>query len=339
LKFGLFQTVQWPQGSVQHRRYLDAIEQVLLAEELGYGSAWLTEHHFTRHAITSDSLALLAYLAAKTSRIRLGTAVAVLPFHDPVRLAESAALVDHLSEGRLDFGIGRGYQYTEYHGFGLSLDEGSDRFEEALDILLRSWRAEEPFAYAGKFHRYDAAHPQPKPLQRPHPPLWHATASDEGLRRCAENGWGIVLAQGTSLASVAALIGRYRAHLAALGQRYEPGKVLLARGMYCGATDAEALQTYLGPYAAFLEFAAKVSASPAKAGAGAPRNPFQLDDPAGLRQTIVCGSPDSCEASLRQLAELGIDNVIFFINLGGLAHESVVRSLRRFAEEVMPRFN
>jgi alkanesulfonate monooxygenase SsuD/methylene tetrahydromethanopterin reductase-like flavin-dependent oxidoreductase (luciferase family) len=305
MKFGLFQTVQWPEGSDQHRRYLDAIEQSVLADELGYDAVWMTEHHFTRHAITSDSLALVAHLAAKTSRIRLGTAVAVLPFHDPVRLAESAALVDHLTGGR-------------------------------LELVLRSWRAEEPFAFAGKYHRYDAAFPQPKPLQRPHPPIWHATNSDDGLRRCAERDWGIVLPQGTSLATVEQVIGRWRKHLEAAGRPYDPAKVLLARGMHCGATDEEAVDTYLAPYVAFLELAAKVSAPPP--GQGAPRNPFQLDEPAALRQTIVCGSPRTCEASLRQLQDLGVENVIFFVNLGGLEHATVVRSLRRFAEEVMPRF-
>jgi alkanesulfonate monooxygenase SsuD/methylene tetrahydromethanopterin reductase-like flavin-dependent oxidoreductase (luciferase family) len=338
VRFGLFQTVQWPEGSQQHQLYLDAIEQVVLADELGFDLAWLTELHFTRHAITSDSLALLAHIAAKTRRIRLGTAVAVLPFHDPVRLAESIALVDHLCDGRLDVGIGRGYQYREYHGFGIPLNEGTERFEEALEVLLRSWAAEEPFAFEGTFSRYDAAWPQPKPYHQPHPPLCHATTGADGLRRCAENDWGIVLAQGTTLASVGEVLDRYREQLELVGRPYSPERVTIARGMFCGATDEEALAAYVGPYRAFLDLAAEVSAAPSAGGGSAPRNPFQVADEASLLESLIVGSPDTCEGSLRVLEEMGIGNVIFFVNLGGLTHASVVESLRRFATDVLPRF-
>ena len=180
MRIGLFLTVQWPPGSDQQRRYRETIEQCVLAEELGYDSVWLTEHHFTRHGITSDSLVLLAHIAARTEQVRLGTAVLVLPFHDPIRLAEQIALVDHLSNGRLDVGIGRGYQWAEYNGFGIGFDEGSDRFEEALAVLLQAWDTEAPVAFSGTYHSYNAAFAQPRPVQRPHPPLWHATTSDDG---------------------------------------------------------------------------------------------------------------------------------------------------------------
>ncbi|HEV7887059.1 MAG TPA: LLM class flavin-dependent oxidoreductase, partial [Acidimicrobiales bacterium] len=334
MKFGLFQTVQWPEGSDQHRQYRNALEQSVLADELGYHSVWMTEHHFTRHSITSDSLALLAHLAARTERIRLGTAVAVLPFHDPVRLAETTALVDHLSQGRLDVGIGRGYQWSEYNGFGLRLDEGSDRFEEGLELLLRSWAATEPFAFRGKFSDYDAAFPQPRPLQQPHPPVWHATGSDEGFRRCAENGWGVMLPQATPPATVAGLVERFEAQLG----HSAAGRTVLARGMYCAPTDDEALATYIPPYLDTLELAAKVSAPPTPVDGGRPRNPFQVDDPAAVRDGIVCGSPDSCAADLQRLEDIGVDYVIFFVNLGGMDHDRVMQSLRLFAAEVMPRF-
>ena len=118
MKFGLFHSIQWPQGSIQSDRYRQGIAEALLAERRGFDSVWLTEHHFTEHGIISDSLCLLAFLAAETEKVRLGTAVTVLPFHDPVRLAESAAMVDVLSNGRLDLGVGRGYQWLEFNGGG-----------------------------------------------------------------------------------------------------------------------------------------------------------------------------------------------------------------------------
>lgn len=338
MRFGLFQTVQWPAGSDQREQYRNALAQVVLADELGYHSAWMTEHHFTRHAITSDNLALLAYLASRTERIRLGTAVSVLPFHDPVRLAESTALVDQLSDGRLDVGIGRGYQWSEYHGFGIGLDEGNERFEEALAVLLQSWAAEEPFAFEGKYHRYDAAFPQPRSVQRPHPPLWHATASASGLRRCAQNGWGVLLAQGTPPSAITGTVAAYREQIDDLGRPWSPEKLVLARGMYCAPTTAAAIDTYLRPYQDFLQLAAKVSAPPSDEVGTPHRNPFQLDGDPALQQSLVCGDPDECARAVQRLADMGIEHVIFFVNLGGMEHERVVASLKLFAAEVMPRF-
>jgi alkanesulfonate monooxygenase SsuD/methylene tetrahydromethanopterin reductase-like flavin-dependent oxidoreductase (luciferase family) len=338
MRFGIFQTVQWPAGTTQHDRYREALDQAVLAESLGFESVWMTEHHFTRHGITSDPLVLLAHLAARTERIRLGTAVSVLPFHDPVRLAESAALVDHLSNGRLDVGIGRGYQWTEYHGFGFELGEGTDRFEEALEVLVRSWTTHDAFAFDGKFHRYEAASPQPKPLQQPHPPIWHATASDAGMARCVANEWGILLAQGTPPATVVEQVAAYHRALAAAGKGDRLDRVALARGMFCAATTAAAEATFLTPYLETLELAARVSASPVPSDAAAPHNPFQLDDRASLGDTVICGDPDRCAEAVARLRDIGIDYVLVFVNLGGLDHDRVTRSLTLFANEVMPRF-
>ena len=130
MKFGLFHSVQLPNPSEQERYYREALEQVLHAERLGYDSVWFTEHHFTRHGIVSATLSVLAYLAGVTETIRLGTAVTVLPFHNPVQLAEQTATVDVLSNGRLDLGVGRGYQWGEFHRMGVPMDEATRRFEE-----------------------------------------------------------------------------------------------------------------------------------------------------------------------------------------------------------------
>ena len=121
MKFGIFHSVQLPDPTRQNEYYRDALEQVLWAEQLGYDSVWMTEHHFSRHGIVSASLSVLAYLAALTSRIRLATAVTVLPFHNPIQLAETAATVDLLSNGRLDLGVGRGYQWGEFRKFNIPM--------------------------------------------------------------------------------------------------------------------------------------------------------------------------------------------------------------------------
>lgn len=336
MKFGLFQTVQWPEGSSQQLQYKNAIEQCILADELGYHSVWMTEHHFTRHAITSDNIALLSFIASKTERIRLGTAVAVLPFHDPVRFAESTALLDHISDGRLDIGIGRGYQWTEYDGFGVALDEGNHRFEEALEIILASWMADKPFKYEGKYHSYNSAFPQPKPLQTPHPPIWHATTSADGLRRCAINNWGVLLAQGIRNSAVQNTLEVYQAQLKDLALEFNPNKVVLARGMYCADTTTDAIETFLPPYVQTLKLAAQVSAPPTNTIGVQHRNPFQMDSRAGIRESIICGDPNQCVQSIQELAEIGVEYIILFVNLGGMEHDRIMKSLRLFAKEVIP---
>jgi len=203
MRFGIFQSAQWPEGTDQQVRLRDAVDQSVLAEELGFDSVFMTEHHFSRHGIVPDNLSMLAFIAARTQRIRLGTAVSVLPLHDPVRLAESVALVDMLSGGRLDFGIGRGYQWGEFDGFGVSLDERVARFDESIDVILRTWNSSEAFSHTGQYWEYRNVRPQPQPLQKPHPPIWMATVSDDGFDLCVEHGWGVMLQQAVPLDRVA----------------------------------------------------------------------------------------------------------------------------------------
>src|ERR671914_2176343 len=150
MQIGLFHSIQWPEGSGQTERYAQALAQACHADALGFDSVWLTEHHFSRHGIVSDSLTVLGHLAARTSHARLGTAVSVLPLHHPLRFAEAAATVDQLSDGRLDLGIGRGYQPGEFRGFGVDIGEKHARFAEAVDVLQRVWSADGPVSHAGR---------------------------------------------------------------------------------------------------------------------------------------------------------------------------------------------
>ena len=332
MKFGLFHSIQWPEGTAQRDRYREALAQALYAERIRLESIWLTEHHFSRHGIVSDTLNVLSYLAAETEHVRLGTAVLVLPFHDPVRVAESAATVDLLSGGRLEFGVGRGYQWSEFHGFRVPMEERAARFDEAMAIIVRSWTADAPFCYRGRYWQYEDINPQPKPLQRPHPPVWVATESDEGFRRCAEQGWGVMLPQGRSLAAVAEQVTRYRRVLADMGMAYDPMKLILARALYVGRDDETAWSDAEVPYRRFLALAARVAAPPG--GAAVAHNPFDTDI---QRDSVIFGGPDTCVAMLRRVQELGVENVIFFVNMVKLPHDRIMQSLELFAREVMPR--
>ena len=217
MKFGLFQSVQLPDPENQVRYYKEALAQVLHAEQLGFDSVWITEHHFSRHGIVSATLSLLAYLAGVTERIRLGTGVTVLPFHNPIQLAEQTATVDLLSDGRLDFGAGRGFQWGEFHKLNIPMEEASRRFEETMEVLTKAWTATEPFDHAGEFWQFNDMTVQPRPVQSPHPPIFVAASSEASVNRVARNDWNLLIGQAEPFEQVTQQIEYYKGALAEAG--------------------------------------------------------------------------------------------------------------------------
>jgi len=331
VQIGLFHSIQWPEGSDQTERYAQALAQACHADALGFDSVWLTEHHFSRHGIVSDSLAVLGHLAARTSHARLGTAVSVLPLHHPLRFAEAAATVDQLSDGRLDLGIGRGYQPGEFRGFGIDIAEKHARFDEAVDVLRRVWATDGPVSHSGTYFSFEDAAPQPRPRQRPHPPVWVATDSPDGLATCAENDWGVLLPQGTSLTITAAQMKRYTEALDRAGSGTDRARAYLARAAHVAATDAQAWAEAEGPYRDFLGYADRLRRAQHPGGG---RSPFDLD--ADLRDSALFGGPETIITRLAAIRELGIERVMLFMHMGGLAHEKIMSSLELVAREVLP---
>src|SRR5487761_2647491 len=153
MRFGLFGSAQARRGGPEFdssEGFRDFIEYNVEAEALGFHSTFVVEHHFTGFGQVSATINLLTWLGARTRHLRLGTAVMVLPWHNPVLLAEQAATLDLLSGGRLDFGIGKGYRYNEFNGFDVPYADADARFEESLELLLTSWSSEERFSHKGK---------------------------------------------------------------------------------------------------------------------------------------------------------------------------------------------
>src|ERR1700689_1918922 len=175
MRFGLF-------GSAAARRnngefdssegFRDFIDYNVEAESLGFHSTFVVEHHFTGFGQVSATINLLTWLGARTKTLRLGTAVMVLPWHNPVLLAEQAATLDLLSGGRLDFGIGSGYRYNEFTGFQIAPEEAEARFEEAVAVMGRAWTTRQSFSHHGRFWHFEDIVVEPPPAQHPHPPLW-----------------------------------------------------------------------------------------------------------------------------------------------------------------------
>src|SRR5262252_3068451 len=216
MKFGLFGGAKSSGDgaagdSLGYRKYID---YVLCAEELGYHSVFVVEHHFTGVGQLSASLNFLSYLAGRTERLRLGTAVVVLPWHNPVLLAEQVATLDLLSNGRFDFGVGKGYRAPEFSGFSIPIEEASERFEEAMAVLRAAWTAKGRFSHHGKRWHFDNIVIEPRPVQEPHPPLWMGAGSFESIRRAAHEGYNLLLDQIAPVDLIIERVATYRAELA-----------------------------------------------------------------------------------------------------------------------------
>ena len=235
MRFGLFGGAQSDPNDPA-RGYAEYLDFLLEAEALGYHGCFLTEHHFTGWGQVSAPLHLLSWLAARTTTLRLGTAVMVLAWHNPMLLIEQAATVDVLSGGRLDLGIGRGYRHNEFQGFAMDADEAEARFTESLSIMTRAWTSRERFSYHGRFWRFDNVILEPPPLQSPHPPLWVSAGRDASIRVAAERGLRLLLDQFTPVDLIAHRIETYRR---AAGDRFDPSMIAVARDVYIGGSAAE----------------------------------------------------------------------------------------------------
>src|SRR5580692_6186768 len=201
MRFGLF-------GSAQAKRpepgaeltdssqgFREWIENNVEAEALGFHSTFVVEHHFTGFGQVSASLNLLTWVAARTSTLRLGTAVVVLPWHNPVLLAEQAATIDLMSGGRLEFGVGKGYRHSEFASFCIPMAEADERFEEGLALVIKSWTSEQRFSHHGKYWHFENIVVEPPTAQKPHPPIWMAAGNPDSIRRVAERGFALMLDQ------------------------------------------------------------------------------------------------------------------------------------------------
>src|ERR1700689_3889130 len=245
MRFGLFGSATARHGGPDvdsGQGYKQFVDYNIEAEGLGYHSTFLVEHHFTGFGQVSASLALLTWLAAKTKTLRLGTAVLVLPWHNPVLLAEQAATIDLLSGGRLDFGVGKGYRHNEFLGFCVPMAEADARFNEALDVITKAWTSKQRFSHHGKYWNFEDIIVEPPTAQKPHPPMWMGAGSADSIRQVAERGYNLLLDQFASFESVAERVSIFKAEVEKRGRVYNPMDVGVARAFYVAKdqTDKEA---------------------------------------------------------------------------------------------------
>jgi alkanesulfonate monooxygenase SsuD/methylene tetrahydromethanopterin reductase-like flavin-dependent oxidoreductase (luciferase family) len=242
MQFGLFGSATARRGGPEFdssEGFRDFIEYNVEAEALGFHSTFVVEHHFTGYGQVSATLNLLTWLGARTRSLRLGTAVIVLPWHNPVLLAEQAAALDLLSEGRLDFGIGKGYRYNEFAGFCVPMEEAGARFDEALDVIVKAWTAEEPFSHHGNYWHFENIVVEPPTAQKPHPPIWMGAGGERSVRRVAQHGYNLLLGQYASPEDVGQSIAVYKAAIEASGRRFDPMQVGVTRAFFVTDSQAE----------------------------------------------------------------------------------------------------
>ena len=241
MRFGLFGGARVQRGGPQgdSHGYESFIDYVCAAEAYGFESIFMVEHHFTGQGQVSSSMSVLAYLAARTKRMRLGTAVVVLPWHNPVLVAEQIATLDVLSGGRVDFGVGKGYREGEFEGFCIAPEEATERFDEAMTVIRKVWASDARFSHEGKNWRFKNVVVEPAPVQRPHPPFWMGAGSVTSIQRAARDDYHLLLDQVTGVDDVTQKVRIYREAREAAGRPYSGMQIGVTRALQIVRTPQE----------------------------------------------------------------------------------------------------
>jgi len=329
LRFGIFSVVdhypaELPRTSGQF--FGELLEQVEAAEQLGFDSFWVAEHHFHEYGAIPSPPIWLAAAAQRTKRIRLGSAVVVLPFRNPLQVAEDYAMVDVLSGGRLNLGAGSGYLRHEFEGFGVSVEEKRDRFDEALDVVLRAWTGER-FSYEGRFHTVRDVKLNVVPLQRPRPPVWIAVLRNEAAAHVGKRGFPMMMipyATTERLPELAETVAAFRDAFVAAGG--DPKDATVPFGLHAYCSDSFERATAEAKIAMDRYVRTRLYAK---------QRPYELLIEKNL---IAFGSPEDVVRVARLYEQAGLTDFLAITNFGGLAHARVLRSMELMAKHVLPAF-
>ena len=322
MRFGMFGSAQASRGGSDTDTgagFREFVERNIEAEALGYHSTFLVEHHFTGFGQVSATLNLLTWIGALTSTLRLGTAVTVLPWHNPVLLAEQIATLDLLSEGRVDAGIGKGYRLKEFEGFAMPVEEADARFEECLEVMLKAWTSDSPWSHRGKYWQYDNVVVEPPSTQKPHPQLWMGAGSPRSVKQVAQLGFNMLLGQYDSFDMIVDEIAMYKSEIESLGRTFDPMSVAVARSVNIVNSNhdyEEAMNNRMAARRRTQEHALQSS--------------FQ-DTREATEAGTIYGSLEHVTKEIQTLRDVGIEYVLLNCPAG-------ISTLRRFAKDVIPSF-
>jgi luciferase family oxidoreductase group 1 len=336
-----------PVEKTEHEIIHEQLDLMRAAEELGFDSVWPAEHHFTEYGYCASPSLTLAAMAAETRRIRLGTGVVVLPLNHPLRVAEDYAFLDHLSNGRVDLGIGRGYQPLEFQRYGVDQTTSREQFHEALQIVRQAW-TEGRVDFEGRHYRFRDVPIRPRPLQKPHPPIWMAALSQESFEIAGRYGLNLLYGSVFGLSPELAKQRRadYYRGLREAGHTVEDRSAGCLTMVYVADTMERArdefreavlwyyrtISKYVAPargeeavrgyemYTAFRELAASVTWD------------MLLE-----RDAVICGNPYFVAEKLLEYQQLyGFTDLLCWTRLGGLDHRKVLRSMELMGDKVIP---
>jgi alkanesulfonate monooxygenase SsuD/methylene tetrahydromethanopterin reductase-like flavin-dependent oxidoreductase (luciferase family) len=340
MDIGTFLLMQSPSARPSTEIYARALEQAQAAEALGFRNVWLAEHHFSTYGYLSRPLQLATFIAARTTRLRVGTAVIVVPLHHPLLIAEEIATLDVLSGGRADIGLGRGYQRYEFERFGLKLDTGGERWDEALDILLKAFEGK-PFSYEGKLFNIAETAIYPKPVQKPRPPIWITAQSPYAIEAAVRRGLNVLTGGFGVPIERLEEFGRFFDKVVAETKTATRPLVGVQRAVYVtkdagdARAAAEEARWNMRVTLSLRNNYERVENGNAIAvpGKSEPTIEELLD------RYLIIGTPDTCVRQIRRVQDaVGISHFNASFWFGDMDQARVLRSMELFAREVMPAF-
>ena len=357
MHIGLVMECDYRYGETEQAAFDEAFAMAEAAETGGLDGVWLSERHFaaprSEHdtggfgipSVVSSPLILSSAIVARHQRLRVGVAVNVLPLAHPVRMAEEVATLDHISRGRVEFGVGRSGFHRAYEQYGISYAESRERFQECLDVILAAW-TNERFSYEGEYYRFNDVCVIPKPFQKPHPPLRVAATTGPTFPQVGRAGIPVFVGlRGMDRPELAESLGVYRAVWKEAGHKGDPS-VFLRIPVYVGETDEQAFaDAENSTRQAFRTLAQSLFISASWAGATPDDDLVQRAQRISgvtygelLRDRLAYGNPDTVTRLLREsIEELGLDGVIAEVNVGGgISKDKVLSSVKRFATQVAP---
>lgn len=338
MEIGLFTEFQSPPWMDDARAFDESLAEMSAAEDLGFDAVWLAEIHFQKgRSVLSSPIVVASAIAARTRRVKIGIAVQVLPLSHPLRLAEDVATLDHITRGRLDFGVGRSGLPEHYQGFNIPYSESRERFQEALDVLIAAWTRDR-FTHEGKYFQFRNVCLTPKPYQKPHPPLRVAATTQETFPMVGRMGRPIFIAvRTTPISDLVRFIRGYHEGWREAGHPGQ-GEVALIVPVYVADTDRRAREEAEGSTMFFFRTIAEALAKGGTNREEAARLGRMSYDEV-LAELAVYGSPEAVTERLRALREqLGFSTLSVWMNVGGrIPHERTLTSMRLFTERVVPR--
>jgi alkanesulfonate monooxygenase SsuD/methylene tetrahydromethanopterin reductase-like flavin-dependent oxidoreductase (luciferase family) len=343
MRFGTFSYNQARPWVPERQAFDELLEQIELTERLGFDDAWFAEHHHSDYGMLSSPNLIIAALARRTKRLRFGNLVNVLPLHDPMRLAEECAILDILTGGRLNVGLGRGVPRDDLK-HGLDRDTAQARFEEGIEILTRAW-TEDSFNFQGTAWNYVDISCRPRPLQRPHPPIYYGASSPDSPAMVARRGWNLALSR-QPLDNCARAIRSYREERAKHRELAGNGDAIMVRDIYVAETDDQAWKEAPPELTRFWQLATdNVWRGESISTEDLPRFTERFFYfPGGLSVTrmnewgtSLIGSPETVLSKARVMIDTARpDCLVGMFSFGGLSHEQVMRSIELFGTKVMP---